>query len=162
MTRLALAAWLLPLSVAAGTSEKVPVLPVAGRPYRTSAFKPSGHFSNFALASDGRLFLPCQLGGASKPGGLCVLDPTTGEETLLVEGASLGTAYADGAWLVYGSMDLPQRVMAYHLTSHEQVEVGRLAAGKSSNPIGLVYALSGLRVAWADEDKEHVNSIVLF
>lgn len=162
MTRLALAAWLLPLFVAAGTSEKVPVIPVAGRPYRTSAFKPPGHFSNFTLASDGRLVLPCQLGGAATPGGLCVLDPATGVETLLVEGPSLGTPYADGAWLVYGSMAPPQRVMAYHLTSHEQVEVGRLAAGKSSNPIGLVYALSGPRVVWANEDKAHVNSIVLF
>jgi hypothetical protein len=162
MTRLGLAAWLLPLSVVAGTSEKVPVIPLEGRPYRTSAFKPPGGFSIFTLASDGRIVLSCQLGGDSKPGGLCMLDPATGVETLLVDGPSVGTGYADGEWLVYSDMDPPQRVMAYNLTSHEKVEVGRLAGGKSSNPIGLVYALSSPRVVWANEDKDHVNSIVLF
>ncbi|MGZ3458125.1 MAG: hypothetical protein ACXU86_06410, partial [Archangium sp.] len=152
----------------------LPAIAVSGRPHPTLAFKPANGFSNFTLAPDGRIFLSCQFGASQKVFGLCMLEPTTGTETLLVEpktdGESLGMPVGDGSWVVYGRLGVPQRVMAHNLDTREEVEVGRLGAGKSANPIGLVYAINGSRVVWVDEAKgegpqgEHmpVDSVMLF
>ncbi len=146
--------------------------PVADAPYRTLAMKPATGCAGPIVTRDGRIILSCLLPDSSKGSdtGIFIIDPCSGVETLVVdprvEGGPIGAGRADGDWLVYARLDAPQAIIARSIRSGERIEVGRIAAGVVDSPIGPAYAISGSRIAWADEslapDGKRTESIVVF
>lgn len=150
--------------------EALAVVPVAAKPYRTVAFKPTTGYSSVVVADNGRLFLSCGAQKNSEITGVCMIDPATGDETFLVDprkdNAMLGGVAGDGDWAVYGRLDEPQRIMAINTTTKETLEVGKITAGIMDSPVGLAFAISGSRIVWVDEaeddSKKRVETVMLF
>ncbi|MBV9790000.1 MAG: hypothetical protein JOZ51_17570, partial [Chloroflexi bacterium] len=146
------------------------VVPVAAKPYRTIAFKPTTGYSSVVVADNGRLYLSCGTQKNSEVTGVCMIDPATGDETFLVDprtdNAQLGGVAGDGDWAVYGRIDEPQRIMAINTTTKATIEVGRITAGTMNSPVGLAFAISGSRIVWVDEaeddSQKRVETIMLF
>jgi hypothetical protein len=149
--------------------QKIPGIPVTGKPYATLAFKPFTPYSSVTVAPDGRIVLSCVLQQGSDPG-ICVIDPTSATQTVLVDptkdGVRPGTGYLHGNWLVYAQFDAPQRILARNVATGETIEVGRIAAGTIDSPVGPVYAIADTQIVWVDEaatpDGKRTERIVLF
>ncbi len=146
---------------------------VADAPYRTLAMKPVTGCADTAVTRDGRIVLSCLPPDSPKGSGttgIFIIDPCSGVETMVVdprvEGGSIGPGCADGDWLVYARSNASEAIIARNTRTGERIEVGRIAAGFVNSPIGPAYAISGSRIAWADEslapDGKRSESIVVF
>jgi hypothetical protein len=159
-----------PANAVAPGEQPLTVIAVNGKPYRTLALKPTTGYSGVVVADNGRLYLSCGAQKQSETIGVCMIDPMTSSEVLLVDprkdNARLGVIAGDDDWVVYGRMDAPQRVMAVNVLTKEQVEVGKITAGTFGSPVGLTFAISGSRIVWVDEaedqDKKRVETVMLF
>ena len=152
-------------------TQALTAIPVAGKPNRTLAFKPPTGYSVLTVAPSGMIFLSCLIGKqtADNNPGICMIDPTSATDTVLVDPnlkkSRIAPGYSDAGWLVYGLLDAPQRIMALNTRTNEEVEVGRISAGATDNLVGLVYAISGSRIVWVDSQGERgkqTETVMLF
>ncbi|MCU0494982.1 MAG: hypothetical protein MUD01_25625 [Chloroflexaceae bacterium] len=152
------------------TTSPVENLTVAGRPFFTRALKATTGFSALKLTPQGLILLACVPGQGSSAIGICAIDPAQGTEQLLVapptDGDTLSPASGDGDWIVYGWLGTPQRIIAHQRITGEEVEVGRISAGKVDSPVGPAYAIAGSQVVWVDAtsgpDQQQTERVQLF